>query len=486
MVMHVVYFLSLIVLHRAYLPFLPLRCNEPVGPLDEPAYPREQYAVPDGFWRDSTRELFRAARNMMDLVIACQERGVLVETPLVGFAIYNAAFIGLYAAHFSHMDVDGYLSSRQLLSPSSTGSGISQPQLSTRKSLDILRDMRPRLGLATGWFRTLNRLHSYFVKVKKDFKSRSRSTDSVDGPMGLRPVREGGLDEFKLLEKVFLEFGHIDDQIPEAGLDEDGMGTVTVLSDRGGLALSETASNAVKSESGDSTMDGNVQQKRDPWVSVNSSKNLPPPPPLTPSASEADLPRSEMDRRPSLPLPSRPLPPSQSSSSPYSFPSIQQHHNSISSTASPSLPSLTAAVSNNQQPPPSSQYAANPATRLQPINSWVSHQQGHPPPPYSQSLPPINATANTNPTLLSYPPPMLPLPGAGPGPGSAPGPTYAPTPTSMTEYSSYPATWSTSLGGDDVVAFLADGSFEQGQPIPSSEVGYLTGWLSAVWNDLSS
>lgn len=508
MVMHVVYFLSLIVLHRAYLPFLPLRCNEPVGPLDEPTFPREQYAVPDGFWRESTRELFRAARNMMDLVIACQERGVLVETPLVGFAIYNAAFIGLYAAHFSHMDVDGYLSPRQALSPTSTGMSI-QPQLPTRKSLDILRDMRPRLGLAAGWFRTLNRLHTYFVKVKKDFvKTRSRSGDSLHShsPLGLRPVREGGLggglEEFKLLEKIFLEFGNIDDQIPEAdSLDEDGTSTLAAAERAGGLSLSETASNAVKSESGDSTIDG-IQQKRDSWVTVNSSKNLPPLP-LTPSASDGDISRTDMDRRPSLPLPSRPMPPQ--STSPYPFPSIQQHQNSISSTASPSLPSLTSpsafnspgAGQANQQPPSSSSH------RLQPLNSWLPpHQQGPPPPPYSQNLPPINAaTANSH----SPYPPMLPPPGSS---AAAPPPTlatpqqqpstssasmgYAPTPVStaggggmmdsILDYY-YPSIWSTSLSGDDVVAFLADGSFEQGHAIPPSEVGSPSGWLNAVWND---
>jgi hypothetical protein len=72
------------------------------------------------------------------------------------------------------------------------------------------------------------------------------------------------------------------------------------------------------------------------------------------------------------------------SSSPYPFPSIQQHQNSISSTASPSLPSLTSPSAFNstgagqptQQPPPSSSH------RLQPLNSWLPpHQQGPPPPP---------------------------------------------------------------------------------------------------------
>ncbi|EED22139.1 C6 transcription factor, putative [Talaromyces stipitatus ATCC 10500] len=493
MVMHVVYFLSLIVLHRAYLPFLPLRCNEPVGPLDEPTFPREQYAVPDGFWRESTRELFRAARNMMDLVIACQERGVLVETPLVGFAIYNAAFMGIYAAHFSHMDVDGYLSPRQALSPTATGISI-QPQLPTRKSLDILRDMRPRLRLAIGWFRTLNRLHSYFVKVKRDFKSRSRSGDSIHSPMGLRPVREGGpgggLEEFKLLEKIFLEFGNIDDQIPDTNcLDDDGTGTITAVSDRGG----ETASNAVKSESGDSTMDGIVQQKRDSWVTVNSSKNLPPLP-LTPAASDADLSRNEMDRRPSLPLPSRPMP-SQSSSSSYAFPPIQQHP--IVSTASPSLPSITSPTAfNSTGAGQANQQPSSTSHRLQPLNPWLpTHQQGPPPPPYSQNLPPINAATQNN---HSPYPPMLPPPGSSAVPQQQPSTStslgYAPTPVSTANGSGmldsildyyYPAIWSSSLGGDDVLSFLSDGTLEQGHIITNSEVGSPSGWLNAIWNDFT-
>ncbi|KAF5015003.1 hypothetical protein F66182_13819, partial [Fusarium sp. NRRL 66182] len=128
---------------------------------------------------------------------------------------------------------------------------------------------------------------------------------------------------------------------------------------------------------------------------------------------------------------------------------------------------------------------------------------GPPPPPYSQNLPSINAaTSNSH----SPYPPMLPPPGSSAAP---PQPTlaapqqppstssasvsigYAPTPVStvgggmmdsILDYY-YPSVWSTSLGGDDVVAFLVDGSFEQGQSIPPSEVGSPSGWLNAIWND---
>lgn len=464
--MHAVYFLSVIVLHRAYLPFLPLRCSEPIGPLDDPKFPREMYPVADSFWRDSTKELFRAARQMMDLVLTCQERGVLVETPLVGFAIYNAAFMGVYATHFSHMDLEGSLSSRRL-SSDAAGGGMVQPQLPTRRSLDILREMRPRLKMASGWFRTLNRLHTYFVKVKKDFKMQARrselngSADGYDSANGIRPVRDcgfgGGLEEFKTLEKVFLEFGNLEDQVPEVGpLEEDGLGPVLSLSDRG-VTLSETGSNAVISESGDSQVDGATQQRRESWVPVNNPPNMALP------APDSDRSRLDLDRRPSLPLPSRSLP----SQSHYSLPSIQ-HHNSISSTASPGLPSLTSPTTFNSasanQPP--SQY---PSNRLQPLHSWVTlHQQTHPP-SYPQSLPPINAAGQ-------HGFPMLPPPGSVGNSTSPAGLVLDGVDYSM---------WSPSLGGDDVMAFLDGGSYERWQSICNCEVGYPTGWLSAVWNDFA-
>lgn len=475
-VMHVVYFLSVIVLHRAYIPFLPLRCSEPVGPLDEPTFPRDKYAFPDGFWRDSAKELFRAARQMMDLVITCQERGVLVETPLVGFAIYNAVFIGIYAAHFSHMDTEGYLSSKPPAADAAPAGPGAQPQAQARRALDILRDMRQRLTMAAGWFRTLNRLHSYFVKVKKDFRAHSRKSDTippadgVDGQAnGIRPVREGGmgggLDEFKLLEKLFLEFGNIEDQVPEGGaLDEDGTGPAAAA-----FSASDTASNAVKSESGDggdSQVDGvGPHQRRESWVPVNNKNNSNNTNNM--AVPDGERSRPEIDRRPSLPLPtSRSIP----GQSPYSLPSLQHH-----STASPSLPSLTSPgaftappTSTSQQPPPS-QFMANTANRLQPLNSWVTSHQQAPPPPYSQSLPPISATAQHG------------FGGMLPPPGSV---AYPTSPAALGVDGAENSMWTASLGGDDVVAFLDGGSCEQWPSITNSEVGYPTGWLSAVWNDL--
>lgn len=460
-VMHVVYFLSVIVLHRAYIPFLPLRCNEPVGPLDEPLVPSDKVGgAPEAFWRDSVRELFKAARQMIDLVATCQGRGALVENPLVGFAIYNAAFIGVYGTHFPHMDPDGLMGPK----PPPPSHDSHQPGAAqARKALDILREMRPRLKMGMGWFRTLNRLHSYFSKVKRDYRRYSRNrldsmSDASDygPPNGVRPIREGGvgggLEEFKLLEKLFLDFGTIEDQLPES-LDDDG--TAVAMPGEGmperTANLSDAGSNAVKSDVGDtgeSAID-NASGRRESWVPINS--------PGFP------VPGHEGDRRPSLPLPnSRPMP----SQSPYSLPSLQQHHpdGPMYTSSPPNLPSLAVTT---QSP---SQYLTATSNRLQPINSWLPSRPSAPPPPYSQSLPPINAAAGGH-------VPVLPPPGTVTG--------LAPSPPLTSTEGPDTSLLSTSLGGDDVLAFLDGCEWAQISLNAPSEVGIPAGWLSTVWAQFS-
>ncbi|KAK6837426.1 hypothetical protein RU639_001034 [Aspergillus parasiticus] len=464
--MHVVYFLSVLVLHRAYIPFLPVRCAEPVGPLDDPLFPGEKVGVPDGFWRESARELFGAARQMMDLVVTCQDRGVLVENPLVGFAVYNAVFIGIYAAHFPHMDPEGILGSKS----NSAGDSNQQGQGQTRKALDILREMRTRLKMARGWFRTLNRLHSYFSKVKQDFRRHSRKLDSIPEVMdiqtnGIRPVREGGvgggLEEFKMLEKLFLDFGSIEDQLPEIGGDEDGAAGV---SDRV-TNISDAGSNTIRSDPGEPMempLDG-AGGRRESWVPINSP-GMP-------------LPGPDGERRPSLPLP-----PGRSlqSQSPFSLPSLQHHpEGPLYNNSSPTLPAIGPAGSYGAPPTTtagatSAQYStvASQSGRLQPLNPWLGPRQQPPPPPYSQSLPPINAAA-------SHGLPLLPPPGSA-HPAASPPATI----DGMDSFTSN-SMWSTSLGGEDVLAFLEGCEYDQIPGIMPSDNGLSSSWLSTVWTEFS-
>ena len=92
--LHTTLLLCGIVLHRDYIPFLPLRCAKPQGPLDPPLFPVEQYQIPSEWWEQSAKELFRSARELINLLQTCKEWNVLVVTPLVGFAVYTSAFVG--------------------------------------------------------------------------------------------------------------------------------------------------------------------------------------------------------------------------------------------------------------------------------------------------------------------------------------------------------------------------------------------------------
>ncbi len=92
-----------IMLHREYIPFIPIRCEKPSGPLDPP--------IPEGdsggFWEASAEKVFKSARDIVRLIEICQARDKLPMSTLVLFSIWTAAFVGIYAWHFPDMDAHG-------------------------------------------------------------------------------------------------------------------------------------------------------------------------------------------------------------------------------------------------------------------------------------------------------------------------------------------------------------------------------------------
>ncbi|KAI9848047.1 MAG: hypothetical protein M1837_001149 [Sclerophora amabilis] len=266
--MHTVYFLCLIVLHREYVPFIPIRCSKPQGPLDPPVFDPQKYDIPDGFWDESARGCFKSARDIMDLVRICQDWGVLVETPMVGFAIYTVAFTGIYCINFPQMDPDGYMCD---INGSHGGT-------EARRAVEMIGQMRPRLKMADGWFRTIKKMHGYFVKMKKDYQQNTRALQSSDNDGSSAAHRHlslreggggGGLEEYKLLEKTLKDFGSLED-------DESDMINFGETKKPAGddSSVSEIGSATVKDE----VMDGigapaevnNASSGSDRWIAINS------------------------------------------------------------------------------------------------------------------------------------------------------------------------------------------------------------------------
>lgn len=86
----------------------------------------------------------------------------------------------------------------------------------SRNALSIIASMRRRLRMADGWFKTINRVHRYYVRVKKDFQRNVHVLGGPSAPPGPLSIREGGigggLEEFKMIEATLKEFGSLDDQ----------------------------------------------------------------------------------------------------------------------------------------------------------------------------------------------------------------------------------------------------------------------------------
>lgn len=288
--MHTVYLLCQIMLHREYVPFVPIRCSRPEGPLDPPMFPANEYDVPPGFWDDSARECFKAAREIMDLVASCQEWNALVETPIVGFAIYTVAFVGVYCINFPWMDPHGYMCSQpcaSVVGPDGSTAGESEGFQAARKALEIIGDLRQRLHMANGWFNTISKMHRHFMRLKKDYEKNMSAMDSNASNEGSQlssrhmSLREsgdgGGLDEWNLLEQTLTHFSSLGDsdiEMTDAGLRSGARAANDVLYDDSSIGT------PVKSEERDHPATSVEQQKGEggPWNAINAGPGAPPSP----------------------------------------------------------------------------------------------------------------------------------------------------------------------------------------------------------------
>jgi len=193
--MHTLYSLCLIMLHREYIPFVALRCKGgPVGPLDEPTFPPN--TEPKDFWVNSAENIFEAGKNILDIVRMLQDDNALPESPLMGFAVWQAAFVCVYAAHFPHMDTGRYLTREG----GTENRGILIESYDTMYK-QILNGMASRLRTINGYGKSLKRMNAIYFDIKHKYLN--NQPDKIVG---------GGLETYKLLEKELKEFGALEDQ----------------------------------------------------------------------------------------------------------------------------------------------------------------------------------------------------------------------------------------------------------------------------------
>jgi len=95
MKMDICHLLCRVALYREYMAFLPFNVDKPIGPLDEPTFPASKFPPPPNYWENQARDCFKAARSLIDLLQACEQANVLVETPLSGFATWQVVICGM-------------------------------------------------------------------------------------------------------------------------------------------------------------------------------------------------------------------------------------------------------------------------------------------------------------------------------------------------------------------------------------------------------
>ncbi|KAI4867058.1 fungal-specific transcription factor domain-containing protein [Hypoxylon rubiginosum] len=206
--LHMLRGLCLIMLHREYIPFVPIRCEKPQGPLDEPTFPTS----PDGFWVSSAEQVFKASREIVDLVEICQRKKKLPQSTIVLFAIWTAAFCGLYAKHFPQMDTERHMLNYDF-EDAEQDESVSEVfrRGSVAFAYNTLHGMSMCQKLASTYVRLLRQMDKYFDTIKQDY-FRFNAKANKAGEVAFR-VREGGisggLEEYKPMSKQLKDFGNL-------------------------------------------------------------------------------------------------------------------------------------------------------------------------------------------------------------------------------------------------------------------------------------
>ncbi|KAI1110887.1 fungal-specific transcription factor domain-containing protein [Nemania sp. NC0429] len=204
--LHMLRFVSLIMLHREYVPFVPIRCQEPQGPLDQPTVTKEE--APAGFWRSSAGQLFRAARGIVDLIEICQRKDKLPQSTIVLFAIWTAAFVGLYATHFPQMDTEGHMLTFDFQDMREDGLKDVFKRGPTALTFQTLLKMSNWQKMASTYVDILHGMNDYFDAVKEDYYKYSEKNGRADR-MTLRLSERGtsgGPEEYQLFMRKSKDF----------------------------------------------------------------------------------------------------------------------------------------------------------------------------------------------------------------------------------------------------------------------------------------
>ncbi|KAM3506968.1 hypothetical protein MY11210_007341 [Beauveria gryllotalpidicola] len=161
--LNLLYYVSTLMLHREYFPFLPTLESTPQGPVDHPML---EATAPEGWWDESAGILFGAAHNIARILHESCECGVHLMTPFAGFCAFSAGYLNLYVYHFPRMNLGR--------SP--------QAKACMDMCLDYLHEFRKVWTIADGWIKTIQHaslLYSRAVENRSRYQGRTRTDFDV-------------------------------------------------------------------------------------------------------------------------------------------------------------------------------------------------------------------------------------------------------------------------------------------------------------------
>ncbi|KAG9240158.1 fungal-specific transcription factor-like protein [Calycina marina] len=253
--LHTMYLLCMIMLHREYIPSLPFRCKKPQGPLDEPTFPLTTEA--EGFWEDSAESMCRAARDIVVITRTCQDNNVLPESPMISFAIFQAAFVGIYIHHFRHMDTGCYITHFQ------EDAHQSESEDSFHIiAISILESMVPQLSMAKRNRKMLQEMDSKYREFEESYKSQFPTA----------PFEGGGLEQFKADEAALRDFGTVKDTDKNMTSDTPEARSRASTSEANGESSRHNSGGGIQSTAGSErrpTVGNNA------WSAVNQTQSPP-------------------------------------------------------------------------------------------------------------------------------------------------------------------------------------------------------------------
>ncbi|KAF1817495.1 hypothetical protein P152DRAFT_478469 [Eremomyces bilateralis CBS 781.70] len=451
--LHATLILCTMILHREFLPFLPLKRNQTAA---SGGFQVDELSAPTGFYEDSAKQLFKSARELIDLLQTCQEWGYVVQTPIAGFATYFAALLGVYRMHFPWMDPEGSLHGRSTVSPGMVPGDAPRHDTqndvhgfqATRKAIEMVSNTRKAMSMADGWLKALQKTHLYFVKAKREFRRSSRSPPGTDTnfafggrPGQLRDVADvENTGDVHMLDVLFSELVGLDNadmemaEAPESARMQPGSGEIASV-----------GSSVIKNDNGvhDGTPDS-ASMRPERWNAINSA------------------PASSLPRRDSLPL----------------LNGVQPSFNPLSNAPNTQSPPI------NQASPHQSDSSSHPGQTLPSIGASPMISPGGPAshnPNATTFLPPTYSGQSSGyPQQPLYSPKQVERTVLPPPNTSQPPPTLAHAPWSMEVRETWLKRLDLRFTGDDVSAFVEGSDWSEWALFATDKQG-VGGWLHLVW-----